>query len=47
MNVNIEKINYLMQCLVLDPIIMKNRIFILKELGINSVELSHIYRYVP
>ncbi|KAG6795253.1 transcription termination factor 5, mitochondrial [Apis mellifera caucasica] len=34
-----------MQCLVLDPIIMKNRIFILKELGINSVELSHIYRF--
>lgn len=38
--------DYLMQCLTLEPIIMKNRIFILKELGINSIELDHIYRYV-
>ncbi|PBC30218.1 hypothetical protein APICC_02886 [Apis cerana cerana] len=44
-NINIEKMDYLMQCLTLEPIIMKNRIFILKELGINSIELSHIYRF--
>lgn len=46
MNIKIEKIDYLIKCLTLKPVIMKNRIFVLKELGINSIELVDIYRYV-
>lgn len=46
LNVRLEKNKYLLQCLMLNPKVLKNRILVLKEMGIDSVDLSHIRRYV-
>ncbi|CAK9808332.1 Transcription termination factor 5, mitochondrial [Anthophora quadrimaculata] len=45
MDVNLEQIEFLTTCLKLQPKIMKNRIAILKEMGVKSVSLKHIYRF--
>ncbi|XP_043601136.1 transcription termination factor 5, mitochondrial isoform X1 [Bombus pyrosoma] len=45
LNVRLEKNEYLLQCLMLNPKILKNRILVLKEMGIDSVDLSHIKRF--
>lgn len=45
MQVNLEKIEYLARCLMIQPMVMRNRIFILKEMGVESVDLQHIYRF--
>ncbi|XP_068978605.1 transcription termination factor 5, mitochondrial isoform X2 [Bombus flavifrons] len=40
-----EKNKYLVHCLMLNPKVLKNRILVLKEMGIDSVDLSHIKRF--
>lgn len=45
MDVNLEQVEFLASCLKLQPIIIKNRIAILKEMGVKSVNLKHIYRF--
>ncbi|XP_017889805.1 transcription termination factor 5, mitochondrial [Ceratina calcarata] len=45
MQVNLEEIEYLAHCLMIQPMVMRNRISILKEMGVESVELQHIYRF--
>ncbi|CAK9795587.1 Transcription termination factor 5, mitochondrial [Anthophora plagiata] len=45
MDVKLEQIEFLASCLKLQPIIIKNRIAILKEMGVKSISLKHIYRF--
>ncbi|XP_017793525.1 PREDICTED: uncharacterized protein LOC108575280 [Habropoda laboriosa] len=45
MGVNLEHIEYLACCLSLQPIIIKNRIAILKEMGVKSIGLQHIFGF--
>ncbi|CAK9824365.1 Transcription termination factor 5, mitochondrial [Anthophora retusa] len=45
MNVDLEQVEFLASCLKLQPIIIKNRIAILKEMGVKSISLKHIYRF--
>ena len=45
LNVRLKKNKYLQECLVLNPKILKNRILVLKEVGVESVGLFHIIRF--
>ncbi|XP_050483447.1 transcription termination factor 5, mitochondrial isoform X1 [Bombus huntii] len=45
LDVKLEKNEYLLECLMLDPKLLRNRILVLKEMGIDSVDLSHIRRF--
>ncbi|XP_024227048.1 transcription termination factor 5, mitochondrial [Bombus impatiens] len=45
LDIRLEKKEYLLECLMLDPKLLKNRILVLKEVGIDSVDLFHIRRF--
>ncbi|XP_076759361.1 mitochondrial transcription termination factor 5 [Xylocopa sonorina] len=45
MGVSLKEIKYLPQCLMLQPMIMKNRILILREMGAKDIGLDHIFRF--
>ncbi|XP_033191347.2 mitochondrial transcription termination factor 5 isoform X1 [Bombus vancouverensis nearcticus] len=44
-DIRLERNEYLLECLMLDPKLLRNRILVLKEVGIDSVDLSHIRRF--
>ncbi|CAL7937765.1 unnamed protein product [Xylocopa violacea] len=45
LDVSLEKIKYLPRCLMLEPMVMRNRILILQEMGVKHIGLHHIFRF--
>lgn len=45
MKVNLVDVEYLAHCLMIQPMVMRNRISILKEMGVESVGLQEIFRF--
>ncbi|XP_071867235.1 mitochondrial transcription termination factor 5 [Bombus fervidus] len=44
-NVRLEKTEYLLRCLMLNPKVLRNRILVLREVGLDSIDLCHIRRF--
>lgn len=44
MSINLKNIQCLAHCLMLQPMVIRNRIIILKEMGVKSIGLEHIQR---
>ncbi|XP_017753740.1 PREDICTED: uncharacterized protein LOC108546262, partial [Eufriesea mexicana] len=45
MDIQLNEIYHLVPCLMLRPMIVRNRIFILKEIGIDCIDLHHIHGF--